>query len=180
MSDPERHRYLRLNPEKGRREIVSLAFERMHVKAPEMVNELADTYGIERMEAVYVLPGAIDTLKRFREEGTRLALITNGSSDMQRSKLERFQLAPLFDSILIEEEFGTGKPDKRVFRYTLEKLKVDANETWMVGDDLERDIGGAQKVGISGIWVDWRCIGLPQPGDIRPSRIIRSISELLP
>jgi putative hydrolase of the HAD superfamily len=178
QNDEERHRYMRLNLEKARREVVSLAFERLGVDAPILANEMADTYSAKRVEAIYVLPGAINALTRVKDDGLRLALITNGQAVGQRRKLEKFSLSSLFDCVLIEGEFGVGKPDERVFRHTLEKLGVVADEAWMVGDDLERDIGGAQAVGISGIWVDWKGKGLPSSSKIRPERIIKSIAEL--
>lgn len=178
LSDKERHRLSRLNLVRYRREMVSASFTRLGIAVPELANELADSYGIEREAAVFVLPGAIDTLKRFRNGSLRVALVTNGTSQVQRRKLERFGLSHLFDYVIIEEEFGFGKPDERVFLHTLEKLKVTAAETWMVGDDLERDIAGAQKVGIFGIWVDWRGAGLPESAPVRPDKIINNLSEL--
>lgn len=48
----------------------------------------------------------------------------------------------------------------------------------MVGDDLQRDIAGAQALGLFTIWVDWRSAGLPESSPVRPDRIIRSINEL--
>lgn len=88
-------------------------------------------------------------------------------------------MSPFFDFIVIEEEFGHGKPDERVFFHALKKLNVTPGEAWMVGDDLERDIGGAQNVGIPGIWVDWRGGGLPASTKIQPERIIKSVAELM-
>ena len=125
-----------------------------------------------------LFPGAIDTMQYFRDQGVRLGLVTNGGSEMQRGKLERFGLEPYFDHMVIEEEFGVGKPDERVFRHMLEQFDVSAGDTWMVGDDLQRDISGAQALGLFTIWVDWRGNGLAESSPVRPDRIIRSIAEL--
>lgn len=176
--DPERHRYMRLNLIQYRREIVSMVFERLGVAVPELAIMLADAYSVQRVTAMYALPGALDALQRFKNSGMHLGLITNGTSESQREKIERFGLAPFFNHILVEEEFGTGKPDARVFLHALDKLAVTPAEAWMVGDDLERDIGGAQAVGISGIWVDWKGKGLPGSSLVQPDRIIKSIAEL--
>jgi len=179
MSDKERHRYMRLNLERSRRELVAMSFERLDINAPELANQLADSYGVEREREIFLLPGAIDTLKHFKNANLRLALVSNGSSALQRRKIERFGLARLFDFILIEEEFGSGKPDERVFHHALEKLKVTTADAWMVGDDLERDIEGAKNAGIFGIWVDWKRAGLPESSPVKPDRIVSAISELL-
>jgi putative hydrolase of the HAD superfamily len=156
QSDPERHRYMRMNLEKYRREMMEMVFDRLGINNPDLAVQIADSYSNNREKATSLLPGAIELLNRLRKEKIKTGLITNGSSRIQRRKIERFNLACLFDSILIEEEFGAGKPDEKIFLHSLDKLDAKPNQTWMVGDDLERDIAGAKRVGIFAIWVDWR------------------------
>jgi putative hydrolase of the HAD superfamily len=84
----------------------------------------------------------------------------------------------IFDHILIDGEFGAGKPDESVFRYMLEQFNIAAKDVWMVGDDLQRDISGTKALGLFTIWVDWRGNGLPELSRVMPDRIIRSIAEL--
>jgi len=62
----------------------------------------------------------------------------------------------------------------------LRGLRCAPRETWMVGDNLEWDVSGAQAVGIYGIWLDKHLHGLPHAATARPDRIIRSIAELVP
>lgn len=124
-------------------------------------------------------PGAIETLQRFRHDGVKLGLITNGAKEPQSAKIDRFGLKSLFDSIVIEGEFGIGKPDRSVFEYSLEKLGVSPQQTWMIGDHLEFDVGASQELGIWGIWVDWRRSGLPENSKVKPDRIVHLISELI-
>lgn len=177
--DPERHRKGRLNLAQARREVVRLAFSDLGLKDEEKADELADAYAREKNLAIAFFPGARETLRSLKDRGLRLALITNGSRETQRRKIERFALAGFFDHILVEEEFGVGKPDERIFQAALDKLNVAAPETWMVGDDLQRDIAGARKLGIYSIWVDWRGNGPPPSAPVQPDRIIRNIGELL-
>ena len=44
---------------------------------------------------------ALEALAAFRERGTRLALITNGASDVQREKIARTHLSGYFEAIVI-------------------------------------------------------------------------------
>ena len=178
-SDPERLRRARQSLPAARREVVSISLSSLGIDDPELARKLADSYGTEKEKAIFVYPGAIETIRHFKNHGILLALVTNGSSEFQRRKIERFGLTPYFDYILIEGELGIGKPDERLFRHALDQLKVDPSEVWMVGDRLEHDIGGAQSVGIYAIWVDWRGEGLPKSSDVQPDRIIRTLSELL-
>ena len=140
---------------------------------------MADRYTTSREESVWPFPGSIETLRLLKEEKLRLGLITNGSSDTQRGKIKRFALEGLFEHIQIEGEFGIGKPDQRAFRHALDALEVRPSEAWMIGDDLEFDIRGAQQAGIYAVWVDTRGDGLPNGTIVRPDRIIRSLPDLV-
>ena len=150
-------------------EILQMAFDQLGADVPSsLVSEIAETYRVEREEAASPFPGAIDTLIQIRKSGARLALITNGGSEGQRYKIDRFGIAPLVDYILIEGEFGVGKPDEKVYLHALDQLGAKPAEAWMVGDNLEWEIAAPQKLGIRGIWVDWAGNGLPESTTVRP------------
>jgi len=176
---PERHRRGRLDLRRARREIVASALAGLDIDAPALADEIADTYAAEREEAIQPLPGAIDALHRLRDRGIRLALVTNGNAEDQWRKIDRFKLASLFDCIVIEGEFGFGKPDERIYIHVLKQLNVKPEETWMVGDNLEWDVRAPQRLGIFGIWLDHTGRGLPETSGVRPDRVIRSLSELV-
>jgi putative hydrolase of the HAD superfamily len=178
-SDPERHLRGRLNMLVTRMEIVSLALKDLEVIDPELTKEISVSYERIRTESITPRPGAIETLQRLHDDGFTLGMITNGSSGPQREKIDRFGLEPLFDSIVIEGEFGAGKPDRSVFQHSLDRLGATPQQAWMVGDNLFFDVGGAQDLGIWGIWVDWRDTGLPADSTVKPDRTVRFITELI-
>ena len=178
-SDLERHRQGRLKLAIARREVVEIALARLGINDSKAAGELSDAYGKEIEKNMQLFPGAIDTLKHFRRNNILLALVTNGASEIQRRKISRFDLEPLFDCIVIESEFGVGKPDGRVFQHALNQLGIDKKDAWMIGDDLARDVAGAKQMGILSIWVDWQNKGLPVPSAVQPDRIIKSITELV-
>jgi putative hydrolase of the HAD superfamily len=68
-----------------------------------------------------------------------MALVTNGDARQQRQKIERWALAPFFDVIVIEGEFGRGKPEEAVYRHALDALGAQPSSACMVGDHLEWD-----------------------------------------
>ena len=179
-ADPERIRRGSLDLGRARRELISMAFERHGIEDDDLLEEMSDVYQKLKAAAIELIPGALDTLRSLRSGGIRLGLITNGDAAGQRAKVQKAGLEPLLDAILVAGEFGVAKPDPRIFLHTLERLRVEPHEAWMVGDNLYADIGGAQGVGIYGIWVDWRGDGLPDNTPAIPDHTIQSIVELNP
>ena len=177
--DPDRSRRGGLDLPAARREILTLALGQLGTEAPALVGEIVNVYMELKSDTVQLFPGARETLDTLGQQGKRLGLISNGNGPEQRAKVRSAGLEPLFESILIGGEFGVAKPDPRVFRHTLERLAVGSEEAWMVGDNLVNDVGGAQAVGIYGVWVDWRGGGLPESSVVKPDRIINSIAELV-
>ena len=178
-SDPERHKKGRLNLLQARRDIVKKALNVFQYYNDEKSNELADRYSSLHEESLNVFPEAIETLENLSNSKIRMALITNGSSKLQRAKINKFGLEKYFEKIFVEEEVGVGKPDIRVFQIALEKLRLSPEDVWMVGDNLVWDIEAPQKIGIFSIWNDYNGEGLSPESNIVPDRIIHSIAELI-
>ncbi len=178
-SDPGRHRRGRFDIVMAWQEIVDIALLRLKINSPELAQRIAEDHLAQRREMLRPFPGALETLGCLRERSVRLALVTNGSASFQRRKIERFGLASFFEVILIEGEFGAGKPDERVYRHILDRFDTLATETWMVGDNLEWDVAGPQRLGIFGIWLDHSGSGTPEPSMVKPDRIIRALAELV-
>lgn len=178
-SDADRHREWRPRMREAWVRIASDALVGLGQDDPGLATALGDRHFELRDAAIAPLPGAVEALHQLRSLGVTLGLVTNGGSEGQRAKIERFALASHFDYIGIEGEVGFGKPHRAAYETALTSLGVSARDAWMVGDNLEWDVSGAQAVGICGIWLDKRGLGLPRDATIRPDRIVRSLSELL-
>lgn len=87
--------------------------------------------------------GARSLLRQVRDAGLRTAILTNGTVDPQRRKIEKHGLAGLVDLVVVTEEIGVHKPDPRAFGHVLAGLDVPAVDAAMVGDDLRNDVDGA-------------------------------------
>jgi len=178
-ADPERHRQGRLDLSQARRHIVMTAMQRLGLDAPEIASQLADYHTALREQELALFPGALQVLRRTQEQGIRAALITNGSATAQRQKVERFALASYFQCVVIEGEYGCGKPDPAVYRFALEQLGAAPEQSWMIGDNLEWDVAAPQRLGIWSIWNDVAGRGLPANSAVQPNRIVNGIVELL-
>jgi putative hydrolase of the HAD superfamily len=177
-SDAERHRVGRLDLDAARRHVVRLALETMGIVNDQLAALVGDTYSRLREEGIEPLSDAIDVVRWLRRRGCKLALLTNGSGPAQRRKIDRFELAPLFDEILIEGEVGFGKPDRRVYVLALERLGVGAADAWMVGDNLVWDVEQPQRLGIFAVWIDRDGTGVRGDAGVQPDLIVRGLSEL--
>jgi putative hydrolase of the HAD superfamily len=169
----------------ARRRIVATAFAALaaagHLVPSEAIGDaLADAYSALHDQELSLFPDAHDTLDRLKDLGVKLALITNGAAEQQRAKVVRFALEHRFDHIQIEGEHGFGKPEERAYTHAMEVIGVGPHETGMVGDNLVWEIVAPQRLGIHAIWHDGYGMGLPPDSPIRPDRIIRRLSELLP
>jgi putative hydrolase of the HAD superfamily len=146
----------------------------------DLAIRVADRFSAYREEEMFVFPGAHEAIDQFKALGVKLALVTNGAADTQRAKVERFELAHRFHHIQIEGEHGFGKPEERAYLHAMQALGVGPGDTWMIGDNLEWEIEAPQRLGIYSIWMDVHGDGLPEGSTVKPDRIIRSLTELLP
>jgi len=176
-SNPARHRDGRLDLDRARQEVVSIALATLDLDVPALAQDVARRYGAMRDERIRPFPDAVETVRWLRARGFRLALLTNGNAISQRAKVDRFQLAELFQVILIEGELGFGKPDPRVYTMALDALQATPEEAWIVGDNYEWEVAAPKRLGMTSIWVDVMGRGLPKH-EIVPDRVIRTLSEL--
>ncbi|MET7016685.1 HAD family hydrolase [Bacillus mycoides] len=107
----------------------------------------------------------------------KVGIITNGSTQRQKAKIINTGLNEYFDTIIISEEVGFSKPDKRIFELALNKLNVQSEDVLFVGDDLEKDIAGCQNANIKGIWFNPNMI--KNNTDTKPYAEITSFDNLL-
>lgn len=122
----------------------------------------ADASLAPRLERAYVdahraghpqIPGALDVVRRLHELGVPIGILTNGPADIQRLKLEQLGAAECFTATVVSGEVGVGKPDPAVFQIVLGALGASPADTVMIGDSWNRDVEGAEALGMRAIWV---------------------------
>lgn len=108
-------------------------------------------------EYIHVLPsnnhlfeGTIELLEYLHPK-YELHIITNGFEEVQNLKLEKSGIEKYFNSIITSESVGVKKPNPKVFKYALDKANAKADNSIMIGDNLEADIIGAIQCGITSI-----------------------------
>ena len=176
--DPERHRRERIDMLSAWRKIAEAALERCGGVRDGLASRMAADFAARRRASWTLFSDAVPALQHLRARGVPLALVTNGDAGMQREKITNFDLARFFDVVVIEGEFGCGKPDARVFHHALAALAVSPREAWMVGDNLVWDVLGAKQVGVSAAWLDRDGHGLPSDAPAVPDRVLGSLADV--
>ena len=99
-----------------------------------------------------LLPGAEEFIRALHGK-MKIALVSNGVSAIQRSRLAKSPLTPLYDAIVISEEVGAAKPDPKLLYVAMEQMGcTDKSQAIMMGDSVGADIGAANNAGVDSIF----------------------------
>jgi putative hydrolase of the HAD superfamily len=141
--------------------------------------------------AAELIPGMADALRGFKAAGYRLALVADARPNTPSNVLRQHGLLDLFETLAISEIAGAAagvasidKPDPRIFRAALDALGIpesDYGRVVMVGNNLERDIAGANRLGLISVFFHWNERRRTQPltADEMPRYTIGSAAELM-
>jgi len=127
-----------------------------------------------------LVDGMGDVVRALKSRGYKLGLVADTRPRTAWNVLHQHNLYNLFDALAISEQVGCEKPDPRMFRAALDALKIalqDYTRVAMVGNNLARDIRGANALGLISIYFHWND-RYPQTDD-QPTHTIRSANELL-
>jgi putative hydrolase of the HAD superfamily len=132
-----------------------------------------------------LIPGAGRVVRELKRRGYALALVADGRPGTYRNVLTQHGLYDLFDAFAISEHLGVEKPAPRPFVHALDRLGIaegNYGRTLMVGNHLQRDVKGANQVGMISVWLDWapRRPKVPADASEVPQHTIKTPLELLP
>ncbi|MBJ3813549.1 pyrimidine 5'-nucleotidase [Shimwellia pseudoproteus] len=122
------------------------------------------------------LPGAVSLLNALKGQA-KLGIITNGFTALQQIRLTRTGLRDMFDLLVISEQVGVAKPDRKIFDYALEQMgNPPRDRVLMVGDTAESDILGGINAGLATCWLNAH--GRALPDGITPTWQVATLAEL--
>jgi putative hydrolase of the HAD superfamily len=133
-----------------------------------------------------LIPDAAAMVQKLVNEGYTLALVADGPRGTFENVLKRqYGLWDAFSAFAISGDVCVSKPDARMFLTALNELdipQVDYGRVVMVGNNLERDINGANDLGLISIWISWspRRSKIPADDSQIPNYTIQTPLELLP
>ncbi|MBI2597893.1 MAG: HAD family phosphatase [Candidatus Diapherotrites archaeon] len=104
-------------------------------------------YFTEPMRIRKGIPQLVNSLKK---KNYKIALLTNQNAEVADFLSKRYGLNRLFSEQIVSGKVGIKKPDKAIYSYALNRLKVRPKDTFFI-DDSEENVLGARKLGIKGI-----------------------------
>lgn len=80
----------------------------------------------------------------------RIGLLSNAWDNLRSLIQQEWQIADVFDELVISAEVGLAKPDPRIYEMTVARLGIQPGEAVFL-DDLERNIQAAREAGLHAI-----------------------------
>ncbi len=108
-------------------------------------------------EFAEAFPEVIEVIKKLKEKGIKIGLVTNVAEDRVESqwkKITTMNLEPLFDVMVLSGELGIHKPNRGIFDEATKQLGVAHEECIFVGDDPHSDVDGGLKADMEVVWID--------------------------
>lgn len=145
--------------------------------------QIRDEKGIV-LEAMCI-PGADTVLRRLHAEGYTIALVADGEWASFQNIFQKNGLADCFDVWVVSEIVGQQKPAPLMFDTAMHALHLtqeDCTRIVMVGNNLKKDIAGANRRGLISVWLDWspRYYHTIEEADWAPRYTIHTLDALLP
>lgn len=129
----------------------------------DVTDEIARKMSL-RMDPVYLdylaegstlLEGAMELLGALRRMGLPIGILSNGFTEVQHKKLAVTGLDSMVDIMVLSDEIGINKPDRRLFDHALRRAsQTDPASQLMIGDNANTDIAGAMAAGWQAILLD--------------------------
>lgn len=138
---------------------------------------LAETYRAASRFKLQLYPGVEATIRQLHLKYP-LGIVSDGQSAYAIPELNAVGLSGYFDPVIISGDFGYRKPDERLFTAALTKMKLAPSQVLYVGNDMYRDVYGAQKLGIKTVFFKSNQ-GTQEKEGVNPDYIIYNFPELL-
>ena len=136
------------------------------------------------VQSCELIDGAKEMLLTLKERGYTIELVADGYTQSFDTSYGQHGLENIFDARTISEEVGEKKPSQAMFETAMKLLHLtdeDKKRIIMVGNNLERDIVGANRFGITSVFIKWslRYPMEPKNEEEVPDYIIHKPLELL-
>ncbi|PIU21762.1 MAG: hypothetical protein COT15_00620 [Candidatus Diapherotrites archaeon CG08_land_8_20_14_0_20_34_12] len=121
-------------------------------------------------------PHVQKVLIKLKERGIRLGIVSDAPIKQAWLRLAELRLMDFFDIVIAVGGTGFEKPNKAPFEKAITELKIKAEEILFVGDNPNRDIVGAKRMGMKTALAEY---GQVRKGKEKADYILKDIIDLL-
>ncbi len=139
---------------------------------PNMREELLSLY-----KKLSTFPEVNETLKQLKNKKLKLAILSNGSSNLLKELVNSNNLTEIFDDLFSIEEVKIYKPDNKVYEIPINKYKIKPEEIVFLSANTW-DVSGGGNYGYQSIWVN-RNNNIFDNLDYKPKYEIKNLKQLL-
>ena len=107
---------------------------------------------VRAMRSWQAFPDTRPALRRAREAGLRLMIVSNTDRDIMAHSLRHLEVP--FDAVQVAEDVGAYKPADEVFAAALERIGEPPERVLHVAFGFKYDIGPAHRAGMGTAWVN--------------------------
>jgi len=129
---------------------------------PADIPETVRHYDAAYQENRRAVPGSRELLALLKEE-VQVGIVTNGFRDLQEEKIAICGISLLIDIVVISEEAGCDKPDRRIFQAALALADADPAGSLYFGESWGVDILPASACGMKAVWLNRYAQPCPDP-----------------
>jgi len=144
-----------------------------------LVKKLYRTYWDFFIKDMKIGGGVLETLKELKKRNMKIIIVSDMTTYVQLRKIIKLKINNYVDYLVTSEETGSEKPHSIMFLQGLRKVNSLPSEAIMVGDSRNKDVVGANSVGIKTIWITKEKNFPKEKGFKKPTYIIKKISEVL-
>jgi YjjG family noncanonical pyrimidine nucleotidase len=141
---------------------------------------LADRYGADFFRIIrtkkVLMPHVLEVLQSLYKH-YNLYILSNGFHELQCAKMHSGGIDTYFKLVILSDDIGIQKPDRRIFDYALEVTGSTIDNSLMIGDNPHVDIEGAYLSGWRQVYYD---IGDGTDSiSFKPTYVIKDMKELM-
>jgi putative hydrolase of the HAD superfamily len=123
-------------------------------------------------------PDVKKVLVQLKKDGYRLGIVSDAQSAYALAELQELGIRDFFEVVSISGDYGYRKPTITLFEQALKSLGVAASEAIYIGNDMYRDVFGAQQAGMKAVFYPTQ-YGEKEYRNAEPDYIIYQFGELL-
>lgn len=146
------------------------------------VEEMINTYRTHNHkhhdELVHAYDGVVDTLKKLKEAGFKLGIVTTKLRETVDMGTKLTEIEPYFDTIVTLDDVKHAKPHPEPVVRAMKLLDANPAETIMVGDNTH-DVDAGKNAGTKTAGVAWTIKGRETLEKLDPDYMLEHMSDIL-